>query len=513
MKKKLGLLMFALTVVLSACGGGNEPKGTDAGTPSASPSSAPPAEASVDELPPVELIHYIPDYNTNAAMPEVNEAVNEYLKEKINATVKMIRVDWGSYTQKMNVILASNDPVDLFTTFSVTDLTPIGLVNKGALLDSTELFEKYAPQSLSYFTPTLLDTAKINGRLYAMPNYLMWAQEAGFTHNIELATRNNIDFSNVKKFEDMEPILRTIKANEPGVIPLVLSDLGFLNPLGGASDPSLNIWDINKFTGVKMDDSSMTVVSAFETPEFLERAKVVRKWYQDGLINSDAVTTKDVNALKPKAFTDYGAVHADMGLELMDSIWKPWGTAVKAIAVTPTFSPYNAAQTSMTAIAANSKNPERAAMYLELLHSDPEFSNLFLYGVEGKHYNKVDGKYREAIDGVDYNLPDWVVCNCQLKLLAPGQAADTLEQEKMANDKAITADFAGFSFNPEPVKTEIANATAALNEFLPGITTGSLDPEKYIPQLVAKLKSAGLEKIITETQTQLDTWAKAVGKK
>ncbi|OPH47918.1 hypothetical protein BC351_39180 [Paenibacillus ferrarius] len=42
----------------------------------------------------------------------------------------------------------------------------------------------------------------------------------------------------------------------------------------------------------------------------------------------------------------------------------------------------------MFSIAKNSKDPERAMMFLNLLYSDKELINLIDYGIEGKHYVK-----------------------------------------------------------------------------------------------------------------------------
>jgi len=66
----------------------------------------------------------------------------------------------------------------------------------------------------------------------------------------------------------------------------------------------------------------------------------------------------------------------------------------------------------------------------------------------------------------------------------------------------------GFAFNAEPVKNEIAATSNVEKEFKYVIVSGSVDPEVFIPKYLAKLKTAGSDKIIAEKQKQLDEWAK-----
>jgi putative aldouronate transport system substrate-binding protein len=57
-----------------------------------------------------------------------------------------------------------------------------------------------------------------------------------------------------------------------------------------------------------------------------------------------------------------------------------------------------------------------------------------------------------------------------------------------------------------PVKTEVANCQAVIDELYYAVALGSVDPDEYQPKLVAKLKAAGSEKIVAEKQKQIDEW-------
>ena len=64
----------------------------------------------------------------------------------------------------------------------------------------------------------------------------------------------------------------------------------------------------------------------------------------------------------------------------------------------------------------------------------------------------------------------------------------------------------GFSFNPEPVKNELAQISAVMDEFIPSLMTGSVDVESTLAQLNEKLDQAGAAKVQAEIQSQLDDW-------
>jgi len=70
----------------------------------------------------------------------VQEKANEYLKEKINATIDMKFIDYGDYTQKMGVIINSGEPYDLAFTCSWAN-PYLENARKGAFLEIDEFQE------------------------------------------------------------------------------------------------------------------------------------------------------------------------------------------------------------------------------------------------------------------------------------------------------------------------------------------------------------------------------------
>lgn len=168
----------------------------------------------------------------------------------------------------------------------------------------------------------------------------------------------------------------------------------------------------------------------------------------------------------------------------------------------------------MWGIPQNSTDPERAMMLMNMLYTDKDLINLLDWGIEGKHYVKVSDNMIDFPAGVDaknsgyYLGLSWVFGNQFLSYVFKGDDPDIWKKMDEFNKSAKKSRALGFNFNVESVKTEITAVTNVVNQYQKGIETGTLDPDKALPDYKAKLKSAGIDKIIEEKQKQLDAWTK-----
>jgi putative aldouronate transport system substrate-binding protein len=64
----------------------------------------------------------------------------------------------------------------------------------------------------------------------------------------------------------------------------------------------------------------------------------------------------------------------------------------------------------------------------------------------------------------------------------------------------------GFTFDSSSLKAEYSSVLNIINQYLPGLNTGSLDPDKELPNIIRALKEAGMDRIVAEKQKQLDAW-------
>ena len=177
---------------------------------------------------------------------------------------------------------------------------------------------------------------------------------------------------------------------------------------------------------------------------------------------------------------------------------------------------YNAA--GGNAISAKSKNPEKAWEFLELLNSEKgkDLYNMLVYGIEGKHYKKVGdnqieqfGVTGQATSSSNYGLWKWNVGNTKY---AYNTLTDTMDpkliDEVNTGDHAVRSSFTGFALDTSKITTEIAQMNTVFEEFK-GLNLGTYsDVDKTYEEYMAKLKTAGLEKIREEIQRQVDEFFK-----
>ncbi|QGQ94440.1 DUF3502 domain-containing protein [Paenibacillus psychroresistens] len=487
-------VMLSLVLILSAC------SSSKTVNTSATPAIAVPEK----ELPPVELIWYYPQPKGQADLKAVNDEINKIIQAKINATVKLMPVDFGSYEQKLNTVVAANEAIDIIWSSSWL----FGYVqnqDKGAFQPLDDLLNKEGKVLFDSIDTKFWEDMKIGGKIYGVPNYQISAKNPGLYVQKRFIDKYNFDVSTVKKIEDIEPLLQKIKDGDAkdGIVPFGVVQ-GFFD------EPYYNI-DGTPYANVYMNDSTNKVLNRAFMPEFKQYLTMVHSWYTKGFINKDAATITGQVATDPKG--ERAVIY--------DVTGKPGGeidiqgqNGGNPVVFIPLAKPYfTGASSTLNTISHTSKNPERAMMFLQLVNTDKALFNLITYGIEGKHYTKVDDKFIKLTPDSTYNpTTDWVFGNTTNGYLPEGAPADKFELTKKVNDAAAVSPYYGFVFDPEPVKTELANTKAVDDEYGPGLGSGTVDPDKYLPILQDKLKKAGVDKIIAEQQKQLDEWLKTRAK-
>ncbi|MBP1965316.1 ABC transporter substrate-binding protein [Paenibacillus aceris] len=509
--RSAGFLMVTVllaSAVLSGCGS-NVAK-TDTATPGTS-TQAPTTDNKT--LAPVNLTWYVVG-TPQKDQQVVTDAINKILKEKINTTLTINTIDWGAYDQKMNVIVSSGEPYDLaFTSSWANNYTQN--VSKGALLPLDDLLQKYGKHILEQVPEKYWPAAKVNGKTYGVLNYQIYAIGRGLNIKKDLADKYTLDTSKIKKYADITPFLDQVKQGESGVTPFLAT--GNITNMYDLSDNEKGMTldqvqgnSVNPL-GVHFADKSLKVFDLVESPEFMAQAKMFREWYQKGYIRKDAASLKDAKAEGKTG--KYAVMTGGYGPGSEAGAATELGYPVVQGKPVPQFVNTGAVIAAMTGINKNSKNPERAMMLLDLLFSDKDLYNLFTYGIEGTHYTKVDANTVEIVKDSAYNPSNaWEFGSWFNAYVQKGQPADTWEQMKKANNDSVASPLLGFLYNADAMKKENAQINAIMNEYLPIIYTGTQDPEKTVPELVNKLKAAGLDAMITDAQKQIDDWKAANGK-
>lgn len=520
----LTTLAVSAAIAVTGCSSKDSSKDSSART-TGSPQAS--ASASAKALAPYEVVMVYPD-GPQKDIGTVQNAINDYLKKTyadLNMTVKLNPIDWGAWSDKTNLMMASSEKFDLLFTADWLGFNQ--QVTKGGLLPLGDLLAKFGPD-IEKVEKDYHEAAKRGGKLYGIHTH----QELGGTQGVmldkALVDKYKFDLSVLKsgKVEDLEPFLKVIKENEPNVTPLVAPSFPLEAYYSSGNLDSIASVAVINVKGT--DPKDYTVVNSFTTPRYMELAKLTNKWFKAGYINKDALTAGLDVSKKFQAGTAFalvGDVDILANMEIGSVAKSPNKSAQTGREILQVPLNIDRLQTgkmaaTMQAISKTSKDPERAMMLLNLFFKDKNLLTLFNFGVEGVHYVLKDGQVdlpagKTNNDVGFYHDIMWQIGNQMLNYTRVGEDPKKYENYEKFNAQVSgnPSRIFGFVFDPEPVKNEMIAIDNANKTYVDGLKSGQLDPEENLPKLLDKQKAAGAEKIIAEAQKQLDEWLKANGKK
>jgi putative aldouronate transport system substrate-binding protein len=489
------MMVLTLGAYLYACGGSESKNQAAGGT------------QKVDEL----VWAY---FSWGQVLPDtskVQDAINAYLAEKLpGIKVKMTPMGFGDYMQKIPLMLASpNEALDLMSVHVLAQMPLDTWIQAGQVLPIDDLIVKYGQGIINAVGNDYLDVIKKNGNLWGVPTIRDFAGSYGVIITKDAVKKYSLDLSTIKSIEDMTPLLAKIKAQEPNLAPLALTT--------SAKDVTMSMItdSLGDYYGVLLGNSRK-VENLYENPLYKQRLELFRSWYRAGYIARDAAAKQEGQQEQLRAGT--AVMHftaAKPGVEIEEAAAS--GHELDIVRWDTPLSTTNNIAGVQWIIPNNARYPEKSMQFLNLLYTDPVLANLFNYGIEGVHYVKNSNGTIRYPDGVDaatslyaFDMP-FQVGNQFLLYLWDGSPLDLWQQLKDFNKSARLSPAMGFSFDNASVQTELAAVNSVANQYLTGLETGSVDIS-VLDEFNARLKQAGLDKIIAEKQRQLDAWFKASGK-
>lgn len=421
----------------------------------------------------------------------VEDEANKYLEEKIGVNIDMNFIDYGEYSQKLGVIINSGEAYDLaFTCSWAGDY--LGNARKGAFLDLTPYLDNIGSEMKEAIDDRFWSGAEVDGGIYAVPNQKEICTAPMWVFTKEYVDKYNIPYTELHSLEDLEPWLKLIKENEPDVTPLYITK-GFSAPqyFEQLVDP----------VGIEYEDGSLVVKNMFETDKMKSTLETLRKYYQAGYINADSATAQDDKSVKRFVTKGDGQPYAEV-------LWsKDLKYDVVASQITDSYITNASTTGSMIAVSKNSKNPDKAVEFLNLLNTDEYIRNLLNYGIEGTHYESVNDKQIKLTDKAsDYSVGYYTLGNLFITKVLDNEPETKWDEFQEFNDAAKESAVLGFKFDTSKVTNEIAAINNVLEEFKSTIYSGSVDVDEYLDKLNKKLKDQGIDRVIEEMQTQLDAW-------
>ena len=443
----------------------------------------------------------------------VENAINEYLKDKINATVKINAMESGQYKQKMSTMVAAGDYFDIaFCAKWMLDYTVNARL--GAFIALDDYMDSYLKDIKETIPAEMLDSVRVDGKMHAIPAYKECATQYGWIYRKDIADKYGIDMSKYKTLEELEPVLDMLKEKESSIqypIDYDASNMVVSNLYDG---DWVAPFESMKYIGVSYaegdDPSKIILGDEVSNPTGEKMYKTLRRFYEKGLVKKDVGTATDLQARfnSGKTFCYLSALKPGKAAEISQKV--PFEVAQAG--VTPIYTDTLPGLGSMMAVSSTSKNPARAMRFLNLLNTDPYLMNLVVYGIEGKHYEKVDDKTIRLFEDSTYSYADsaWAIGNVFIDYLTTKDDPDKYEQLKKFNADAILRPAANFVFNSEGLEDKIAEVSNVYKQFGDLSANGSLDIDynaKYKERMDA-IKAAGVQQIVDAMNTQYQEYLK-----
>lgn len=496
-KKAMAFLLVSVMAgsMLAGCGSDNASSSNDGSSKSADSSNQDsytvkilaPGDASTDDC------------------AKISEAASKITEEKFNTKVELTRVGFGSYDQQVNLTLASSEKLDLMYEYcgNVTSA-----ISSGQIVPITDYLDSYGSDMKSQISDSDWKCVTFNGDIYGVPANKEKATGWGFAMNKEMADATGIDYSSIKTEEELEPLLEKVKEMYPDVYPIV-SNNGSMSLMTDQDDLGGNIGSLESASG-----DNTTVINYYGTDEYMNEMKLRYDWAQKGLLMPDASTsTENANSLigAGKGFGRFTNTKPGIEKEMEKEVGKE-------VVVLEMVKPYTTTTRVdiVWYVPHNSEKPERAVQVLNEIYTNPDLANLFINGLEGKHYEFVDKEkgivnYPEGVNASNtgYTSLPWAWPNETISYIWEGLDSDIWDQIQEFNKDATVSPAKGFAWDNTEVQNEVTACANVVAKYGPALECGSLEPETTIPKFLDELKAAGADTIIAEKQKQLDAWLEA----
>ena len=439
----------------------------------------------------------------SAQVQKVQDAINEYIADKINVQINLTDIGSGEYTDKANLALANNEINLLWTASWESTIGTNDLVPNNAVYDITDLL----PGTPLYnsMDEGQWEATKYDGKIYFIPVYKDNVEGYDIMARKELVDKYGWDLSSVKKLADIEPFLADAKAE------------GLKYPYLTQKTAMFYRWYIDSFdfftadataNWVAVDRASNSVVDTILTDEYKEFCTLMAQWAEAGYISEDDVTkttTDTTTQTQDWAFSWWTDIPVN------DEANSRYGQDVVMTPGTQRWAHSTSALGSCYCVTANS-TPEQAQAcidFMGLLYTDSHLADLYTFGIEGEDFNyDANGKVEQSADA-GYNHSMWESASATIVTPLYNEPDNKADLYKSFNGGANTSSAAGFRFNKEPVAAQFSACQNVFEEYGFPLENGGIpasDVEATIQAYQTALDEAGYQDVLAEFTAQYEAW-------
>ncbi|MBR3107820.1 MAG: ABC transporter substrate-binding protein [Clostridia bacterium] len=434
--------------------------------------------------------------------PEVEEALNAYSAEKIGVTCEFKYMTSDQISRAME----TGEYFDIcFTCDWYNDYATN--VGNGMFLDIAEKLNDY-PALKDSVIPAAWEAMDTEGHIYAIPHMkdigmeIFWILDSDY-----FLDEKGLEKDLYITFDGIEPYFEMYKKDHPDDYPFSMSKSGLTSWENCTADWISEEYLIGLDWDAQGTEEATKVKSALDIPKWVNRLKTLRSWHEKGYIHPDAAVMESTDRWA-------GVVASGQGWFGAETVWA--NAAKEPVYISRFEGPYMntySIRGSMTAVSSFTEHADEALKLIQLMNTDEWYRTTARYGIEGKHYNMVDGTAVKTQAGSD-NMSLWAYTQGHYTV-GPVEAspfpevpADPDQWTKVFEgyaDATVSA-VMGFTVNLDNVMNECLAISSIWQEYKAELITGTSDPDVVLPEVRARMEEAGLQKVIDDVQAQIDAF-------
>ena len=490
---------------------------TGCGTPGASSTGGAVTGTSVAVLPSTAPATW------NAVLAKVNSKLKSDLGFELDAQF----INWSNYQQQSLLKFTAGEKFD--SALQALWLNMAQLQQSGSLADLTNEVAKY--KNLSATLPKkLLDSNSWDGKLWGIPQVNSAARVQHFVIRQDIA--DSVGFSTIADFDQLEKFFYAVKQKNDGTVAYgAASNSGYLHALPVPTGMfNASSWEnpdtiARAFSGKGMffllaRDAAKTGSSSpkafWDDEGIVDTLHRIRKYYNDGIINADALNT-DAATLKSQwiagkyaagwAMTDGTASNSLSTLQKA----VPKAALANIMPLTGGLSAKpNQTFQADNLVVVNSKggNVDRTLQLQDWL-SIKENHDLITYGIEGTDWEPADGNKFKPLN--DYAFPGYALSwrsSLERKSLSISPTEEKIFDWAQNFDNFTLDPFASFIPDTTPVKQQVAAMSNVITQFANPLFYGVVDVDDQLDKLKKAADGAGVTKLQEEMEKQANAHLK-----
>ncbi len=437
----------------------------------------------------------------------IEKLINEITIPAIQCKVKIKNCFIGDHESLVKKAAKGNEKLDLINTGLTTSISE--LVSEGVVIPLDDLlinFGKSLMEDQNIFEKTIV----VDGKIYAVSAIQYPGRSMGIGYNLDMANEYGLVFSETVSLEDLTRIGAQLKnANSE----LYLTSNGDKGLTAFSSFFDIEEFDDNFIYGVVFNPVYETEIeNVYESEEYKEYCLTLKEWRIKGYIPSDSLNSgENPQDLFNQEKTLFQWTSVSPQTEFLIAK-KNLNFEEVLIAITPNRILTSQITEYAWGISSASENPEKAMELLDYIYTNSEVANLLQNGRPGIEYELLDENtisYIEGADRKDMGYGSYFSLYGNQSEVFQFDAKSEYSQEELLeySQEALPTKSLGYIFKTDKVTLEVEAVSRVVQEYVPILETGmSENVDETLKEFQAELKSAGIDKIILENQSQLNEW-------